>query len=138
MKRGHLQRAAKLLVVLQLVVGLAPSGFNLCVAADGHTALELSHAEMPCVRDIERHHPGEEVFGAQEFARHPCEDVPLLEIRPYRATDNVRFAPPTVRVFLAPFLTALASRRALLQVVTSAYSPLELTPRARRSVILLV
>ena len=138
MKRGHLRRAAKLLVLLQLVVGLAPSGFSLCVAADGHTALELSHAELPCLRHIARHHPGEKVLDANEFARHPCEDVPLLETGPYRATDNIRLTPPTVPVALAPFLTVPASPRPLLHLVTSAYPPRERAPRALRSVILLV
>jgi hypothetical protein len=137
MRGEGLQSAAKLLVLLQLVVGLAPAGVNLCVAADGHIALEFSHAELPCRRDIERHHPGESAFDAHEFAHHACEDLPLLESRPYRTTNTVKLAAPPVMASPAPFLTAVASCHPLLRATLAADPPPE-TARALRTVILLI
>jgi hypothetical protein len=123
---------------MQLVLGLAPAGVNLCVAADGHIALEFGHAELPCLRDIERHHPGESAFDAHEFEHHACEDLPLLESRPYRATDTVKLVPPPVMAAPAPILAGVASRHPLLRTTIAADPPLPFAARALRTVILLV
>lgn len=52
-------------------------GLSLCIAQDGHTSLELAHAEDTCALEVERHHPGLDEIGAEEFAEHPCRDLNL-------------------------------------------------------------
>lgn len=137
MMRRRLCRTARLLLVLQLLSGIAPAGLNLCVADDGHTTLEFSHAELPCLRDLERHHPGQTAFAPHEFEQHACEDVPLLENRPCRISDVVRLGPPPV-ASAAPCVAAPAASSLAGCVTTSGGPPLELASRALSTVILLI
>ncbi len=87
-----------LVVAIQLLISVeAPVGLNLCIAEDGHTAIEFSHAQQPsCNRDSERHHPGEQVSDAHDVARHPCNDVPLLRATAYVTTAQPRHLLPAL------------------------------------------
>ena len=80
MHRRRTQRAAVgcLALLLQLAAGLeAPFDLNLCIAEDGHTVLELSHADGRCTQEVERHHPEWGALDPDEFAHHPCRDLSL-------------------------------------------------------------
>lgn len=65
-------------VVMQLCSGLAwACGLMVCVAADGHIALEPSHARTSCRADFDRHHPGEPDSLALDTDGHGCRDIML-------------------------------------------------------------
>ena len=101
MSQGRqIARVAWIFIGLQLLVGLnGPFGIGLCVAEDGHTTLELRHADTRCGVDARRHHSEVEVLDAAEFERHPCRDIPLLESRPCSRTAETRLVPPAAAVF---------------------------------------
>lgn len=67
-----------LVLALQLFGGIFPSStLVLCVAADGHTDVEVAHAGGRCLTDYQRHHP--EVTGACALDQHGCVDVILSQ-----------------------------------------------------------
>ena len=73
---------------LQMLVGVSATGRVLCVAADGHVAVELAHVGR-CVREVSRHHGGHldtATAVAGTCDAHPCEDVvldqPVLRVTP--------------------------------------------------------
>lgn len=125
--------AVWLCLLMQVVLGVpAALGLSLCLDADGCIAIEIEHADIPCLG--EREH-GIAAVGAGAEA-YPCRDVPVLESHAYEArlanslsgppalAFNVSAAlpapPPTgVRTVTAPSFTALA-------------------PRLRRSIVLIV
>src|SRR5205085_7250580 len=73
MKRRTLARLSWLCLVLQLVGAGATFGQVLCVATDGHVALEIAHAGT-CDTEARRHH-GEEPAGIAACAEHGCTDI---------------------------------------------------------------
>ena len=82
-----------LALLVLLLVGLeVPAGLALCVADDGHAAIELAHAEQPCTSHLLRHHPEVPALGlaASDLDGHPCRDIPLLEC-------SARREPPAAR-----------------------------------------
>lgn len=89
MRRGDVIRPLVLLLAAQLPLGAVPGGLNLCVANDGHTAVELAHGTAPCMREAQRRHSS--VRGEpQEIERPPCRDVSLRPADPYRPPDPAR------------------------------------------------
>lgn len=88
MRRRRRTRPLALLLAAYLSVGVVPGGFSLCIAADGHAAVEPSHDGEPCLREVERHHPDVEIV-ADELDHHPCQDVPLLEAEHWRMPDRL-------------------------------------------------
>jgi hypothetical protein len=89
-------------VLLQLLVciGLA-SDVVLCIAADGHVALEMPHATGPCLTDYDRHHPGASRLEACDVRNHGCRDTELSQPEAWRdentAAENALARPlPTV------------------------------------------
>lgn len=94
-QRRQIARVAWIFIGLQLLVGLnGPFGIGLCVAEDGHTTIELTHADTQCGADARRHHSDMEVLDSSEFERHPCRDVPLLQSRPCTRAADARLVPP--------------------------------------------
>lgn len=79
MKSSPFAAVARVLVlVLQLLGGILPgSSLVLCVAADGHTAVEVAHADGRCIADYQRHHP--EVTDACDLDQHACVDGVLSQ-----------------------------------------------------------
>lgn len=91
---------------LQILTGIGVErGFALCIAEDGHAAIEVAHLEESCATEVDRHR-GPTAAGLGELDRHPCTDValsqpslrPSLEALPLdspgrRSTDLV-LAPP--------------------------------------------
>ena len=79
--RSH-STTAWLAVALQLWLGLAAaSGLVLCLAADGHIALERAHPGEGCLSELSRHH-GEGGLPAALHAisnhDHACQDFPAV------------------------------------------------------------
>jgi len=138
MKRRHLPRSLVALLVAQLLLSVAPGGLNLCIAADGHAAVEFSHDDEPCLQDAQRHHPEEAAVAPRELERHPCRDVPLLETDPYRTPDPAPLvsARPIVCTALPESLSSLRRRSpprcALVPL------PAERIARALRTVVLVI
>lgn len=65
-------------LVLQLLGAILPgSSLVFCVAADGHTAVEVAHADGRCLTDYQRHHP--HATDTCDFDRHACVDVVLSQ-----------------------------------------------------------
>lgn len=64
-------------VILQLITSAGPS-VALCVAEDGHTALEVAHAEPHCLTDYRRHHPDSDKVS--DFEQHRCTDIVMSQI----------------------------------------------------------
>jgi len=99
-QRRQIAKVAWIFIGLQLLVGLnGPFGIDLCVAEDGHTTVELTHADTQCGVDAWRHHSEVEVLDSSELERHPCRDVPLLQSRPCTRTADARLLPPATAVF---------------------------------------
>lgn len=83
-------RAATLVVWVCLLLQLSGTavavGTVLCVASDGHVALEVAHGGT-CVTEARRHHDGAEHDDAaldDLCGEHPCTDIALAET-PWRS-----------------------------------------------------
>lgn len=78
---GRITRRASIALLaslLQLIAGIESAmGLSLCIAEDGHTSLELAHADDTCALEVERHHPQLDEIDAEELAEHPCRDLNL-------------------------------------------------------------
>jgi len=102
-RRYRIAGAAWLFIGLQLLAGAGgPLGVELCVADDGHTSIELAHAELPCAGDVRRHHSPARTVDAVDLERHPCRDVPLLESRSHTGSSENRLPPATSTALRAP------------------------------------
>jgi hypothetical protein len=132
MKRRALARLSWLCLVLQLVGAATMFGRVLCVATDGHTAVEIAHAGA-CETEARRHH-GEEPAGIAACAEHGCTDIAFSQPALRSSHDEIA---PTPALVASPGATH-ASRVACAPSRPSAASSHEDTVRARRSVVLLV
>jgi hypothetical protein len=132
MKRRALARLSWLCLVLQLVGAGATFGRVLCVATDGHVAVEVAHAGA-CDTETRRHH-GEEPAGIGACAEHGCTDIAFSQ--PALRTSHDEIA-PALALTVSP-VTTLASPLAWAPTRPSAVSPSDDAVRARRSVVLLV
>jgi hypothetical protein len=66
------------LLALQLVLSAFPGAdLAICIAADGHTAVEVAHAARGCRTEVERHHPG--AGATYDLGQHPCVDIVLAQ-----------------------------------------------------------
>jgi hypothetical protein len=131
MKRRALAPLAWLCLVLQLVGAAATFGRVLCVATDGHVALEVAHGGV-CDTEARRHH-GEEPAGIAA-CEHGCIDIAFSQ--PALRSSHDEIAPAPV---LAPSPgVAQTSPAAWALPRPSAVSPSDDAVRTRRSVVLLV
>lgn len=64
-------------LLLQLIASAGPS-VALCVAEDGHTALEVAHVEPHCLTDYRRHHSDSDKVS--DFDQHACTDIVVSQI----------------------------------------------------------
>lgn len=63
-------------LVLQLLTSASSvSGFVLCMADDGHIALEAAHGDSECLGDYLRHHPADAT--SRDLEQHGCTDSTL-------------------------------------------------------------
>jgi len=53
--------------------------WNLCVADDGHSTIEVSHGDSDCWTEVRRHHAGTTALDRTELGRHSCTDIPIVE-----------------------------------------------------------
>ncbi len=131
MKRRTLARLSWLCLVLQLVGAGATFGRVLCVATDGHVALEIAHGGV-CDTEARRHH-GEEPAGIAACAEHGCIDIAFSEPALRSSHDEIA-SPPALA---ASPVVAHASL-----ITSTPPPPIAVSPsgdvRARRSVVLLV
>ena len=132
MKRRALARLSWLCLVLQLVGAVTTFGRVLCVATDGHTAVEMAHAGA-CDTEARRHH-GEEPAGIAACAEHGCTDIAFLQPALRSSHEDIA---PTPALAASP-VVAHASPIACSLSQPSAVSPSDCAVRARRSVVLLV
>jgi hypothetical protein len=66
--------AAWIAIAVHATTGLVyPAGVVLCVADDGHVAVETVHETARCTADFERHHP--ETAATDDPHAHPCTDT---------------------------------------------------------------
>jgi len=79
-RRSKVRLALGGLTVLLQLLGSVPASFglNICVADDGHRALEVGHGDLPCNSDFLRHHPREGLEAEHGLEQHPCEDVEIV------------------------------------------------------------
>jgi hypothetical protein len=132
MKHRTLARLSWLCLVLQLVGAGATFGRVLCVATDGHVALEIAHAGT-CDTETRRHH-GDERAGIAACAEQGCVDIAFSE--PALRSSHDEIAPPPA-LATSPAV-AHASAIAWTSSPPIAVSPSGDAVRARRSVVLLV
>jgi hypothetical protein len=132
MKRRALAPLAWLCLVLQLVGAAATFGRVLCVATDGHVALEIAHAGA-CDTETRRHH-GEEPTGIAACAEHGCTDIAFSQPALRSSHDEIA---PTPALTASP-LVAHASPIVCGPARPSVVSPSGDAISARRSVVLLV
>jgi hypothetical protein len=132
MKSRALARLSWLCLILQLVGAAATFGRVLCVATDGHVAVEIAHAGA-CDTETRRHH-GEEPAGIAACAEHGCTDIAFSQPALRSSHDEIA---PTPVLSTSPVVT-LASSVAWTPARPSAVSPSDDAVRARRSIVLLV
>ncbi len=75
------------LVQFLFCIGFA-SDVVLCVATDGHIALEIPHAAGPCFTDYDRHHPGSSRLDIVDIEHHGCRDTLLSQPAAWRNEEN--------------------------------------------------
>ncbi len=128
-------------VLLQLLVciGLA-SDVALCVAADGHVALEIPHhPTASCHTDYDRHHPDASRLEACDVQNHGCRDTVLSQPEAWRDEETAN-GNALARPLLAA--VALLSEPALLLKHTlgapSGAPPMPSQSARLRTVVLLV
>ena len=138
MGRSRTKRAAVgcLALLLQLAAGFeAPLDLNLCIAEDGHTVLELAHAEGACIREVERHHREWEALDFGGIAHHPCRDLNLSssECGPASSEPRIGSLAMVVSVSTDDVLSLVATRFSHLAAGAHAAAVLQ-----RGTVVLLV
>ena len=131
MKRRVLAPLSWLCLVLQLVGAGATFGRVLCVATDGHVAVEIAHGGV-CDTESRRHH-GEEPAGIAA-CEHGCTDIAFSQPALRSSHDEIA---PTLAIAPSPDV-AHASPCASAPRRSGAVSPSDDAIRARRSVVLLV
>jgi hypothetical protein len=140
MKRRNRRVTTWSAVLLQILVsiGLA-SDVVLCIAADGHVALEVPHPTGPCFTDYERHHPGTSRLEACDVQSHGCRDTVLSQPEAWRdeetATGNA-FARPLLAAVALPYEPALFLKRTL--GASSGETPTPSQSAPFRTIVLLV
>jgi hypothetical protein len=95
---------------LLVCIGFA-SDVVLCVAADGHIALEIPHVAGPCLTDYDRHHPDSSRLDIVDIEHHGCRDTLLSQPAVWRNEEMAgasMLTPPTAAVL------SLASRSPVL------------------------
>jgi hypothetical protein len=78
-KRRTLTRLSLCCLVLQLASAVTAAGRVLCLAADGHVAIEVAHAGS-CETEAIRHHGAADAGLATECTDHSCIDVPVSQL----------------------------------------------------------
>lgn len=74
-------------LAVNVLIGLVPaSDMLLCIAADGHTAVEIAHRGSDCLTDLHRHHA--ESASACTPAQHGCNDVVLSPVQGFTASTG--------------------------------------------------
>lgn len=109
---SHARAIALWVLGLQLLAGVFPgSSLVLCIAADGHTAVEAAHVGGRCLSEARRHHP--DATDAGDLDQHSCVDVVLAQQPQCAATpgavatDQVPLLPGT-RISFCPPSAALS------------------------------
>ena len=95
MRLRHSNILATLVCVL-LQLGVATSfaqGLVLCVADDGHVAVELSHVAARCVADYRRHHPEPLSDMGSDLDSHACTDTVLGSAPAWRHAEPTSLVP---------------------------------------------
>lgn len=93
MPRPFLAGIRALVLSFQVLAAALPgSNLALCIAADGHTAVELAHPEPSCRTDFRLHHPGE--AEAHDLDRHACIDIVLSQPPFCSAPDSAAMCQP--------------------------------------------
>jgi hypothetical protein len=128
-----------LCAVIQLVASIQPAlGLRLCVADDGHTAVELAHADPECLGELRRHHPGAGAFSGDELAPHSCRDVSIVESRLHRLVVSHRSDGLSAVALGAPSLVTPRALGARSGGRVTTPPPLAPLPDLLRSVVLVV
>lgn len=137
MARSRTNRGIVLLgLMLQLIASAGPS-VALCVAGDGHTALEVAHAQPYCLTDYCRHHSDSDEVS--DIDQHRCcTDIVMSQIPlPSAHVSHPGAALSSVSICLSG--AAIPTARSLVpwQVVDAL---MERDPRlpSRRTVVLTV
>ena len=112
------------------------SGLTLCVADDGHVALERGHPDRYCATDLARHHPGETAADCGDPTAHRCKDLPLLEAGWGNAPASA-FNAPTPFQLANALLAVLPLTPPHLHLV-SAFSAIGVSPRILHAVRIVV
>lgn len=73
----RLRRFAAFALVSLSFAAFVPQGIALCIAADGHVAIEASHGSAPCSLDAKRHHDTDSGPECVETQHHACNDFSL-------------------------------------------------------------
>lgn len=135
-RRSHFIATAVFAFVVHLCGSVAfATGLTLCVASDGHLALEIPHQSTSCRTEHDRHHPADNSLTPTDDADHGCQDTALQT--PSAASSLKRFTPAPVwtDVTVATSLT-VAFQRYQLAFATSASPHGEAS--LRRTIVLLV
>jgi hypothetical protein len=83
-------------------IGFA-SDVVLCVATDGHVALEIPHAAGPCYTDYDRHHADSSRLDIIDIEHHGCRDTLLSQPAAWRNEERAAASmlAPTAAAVLA-------------------------------------
>ena len=124
-------------LVLQLTAAAATFGRVLCVAADGHVALEVAHPGS-CETETRRHHPLSPAGITLKCSDHPCTDIAVWQraLQPQPRADDDHTS-SQVAVIL-PHHIIEASLVAPNRLNAIGAWPCGDAIRARRSIVLLV
>jgi hypothetical protein len=88
MHRMKLPRTVAVWLVLSLQTVAVPAfGSVLCIADDGHMAIEADHGAARCEAEYVRHHPDDSPRALDADA-HGCRDIPIVQVPVRKALAN--------------------------------------------------
>lgn len=126
-------------VLLQVGGATVAHGLVLCVADDGHVAVELSHVATRCAADYRRHHPEPLSEMGSDLDPHACTDTVLGSTPAWRHADlasSMASRPIAVRAILSSRQTDRATLVARARASADGNGPFDCRIGHLRSVVL--
>lgn len=128
---------AWLCLVLQLVGGAWALGRMLCVAADGHVAIELVHSGA-CDVEARRHHRGPQSDLARGCQDHSCTDIALVDASTRPSSELSVLPVASTLAWTLPSGTQVSTSAMRRLGDVDRYVSWDASPHSRQSIVLLI
>lgn len=134
--RRRFSKFVSLALLLMGLTAVLPQGVSLCVADDGHLAVEIAHDGADCTTDEQRHHEGEESDECSELTEHSCLDVsPSLSSTKLTSRPDLTLPTSGLALTLPSDFGVIASAIVAVRAEASHLSPTAVSRVLRKTVL---